>query len=189
MSSSTSNQQQQIANKLEDFEFPFCDDVAKYEKIAKIGQGTFGVVINDLSQFPITALREIKILQLLKHENVVNLIEICRTKGVNLHQECVKQIKYFFSPLVTTIILSQTLPSACGGSICTSVLDLPALARALFCQKHRRDCCKAARTMELFRILLQWRDEENYFHPAERLSTADKKHAEQSRTKFCGLYR
>jgi len=33
-------------------------------------------------QFPITALREIKILQLLKHENVVNLIEICRTKGV-----------------------------------------------------------------------------------------------------------
>lgn len=33
------------------------------------------------SQFPITALREIKILQLLKHENVVNLIEICRTKG------------------------------------------------------------------------------------------------------------
>ena len=32
-------------------------------------------------QFPITALREIKILQLLKHENVVNLMEICRTKG------------------------------------------------------------------------------------------------------------
>jgi len=32
-------------------------------------------------QFPITALREIRILQLLKHENVVNLIEICRTKG------------------------------------------------------------------------------------------------------------
>lgn len=35
-------------------------------------------------QFPITALREIKILQLLKHENVVNLIEICRTKGLTL---------------------------------------------------------------------------------------------------------
>lgn len=32
-------------------------------------------------QFPITALREIRILQLLKHENVVNLIEICRTRG------------------------------------------------------------------------------------------------------------
>ncbi|XP_077507051.1 cyclin-dependent kinase 9-like isoform X2 [Amblyomma americanum] len=100
MSSSTSNQQQQIANKLEDFEFPFCDDVAKYEKIAKIGQGTFGEVFkaghkqtkklvalkkvlmeNEKEGFPITALREIKILQLLKHENVVNLIEICRTKA------------------------------------------------------------------------------------------------------------
>lgn len=32
-------------------------------------------------QFPITALREIRILQLLKHENVVNLLEICRTKA------------------------------------------------------------------------------------------------------------
>src|SRR5258705_8043719 len=31
--------------------------------------------------FRSTALREIKILQLLKHENVVNLIEICRTKA------------------------------------------------------------------------------------------------------------
>lgn len=31
-------------------------------------------------QFPITALREIRILQLLKHENIVNLIEISRTK-------------------------------------------------------------------------------------------------------------
>ncbi|XP_058614545.1 cyclin-dependent kinase 9-like [Onychostoma macrolepis] len=35
---------------------------------------------NEKEGFPITALREIKILQLLKHENVVNLIEICRTK-------------------------------------------------------------------------------------------------------------
>lgn len=34
---------------------------------------------NEKEGFPITALREIKILQLLKHENVINLIEICRT--------------------------------------------------------------------------------------------------------------
>lgn len=102
MSSSTQQQQQQqqLVNKLEDFEFPYCDDVAKYEKIAKIGQGTFGEVFkaghkqtkklvalkkvlmeNEKEGFPITALREIKILQLLKHENVVNLIEICRTKA------------------------------------------------------------------------------------------------------------
>ena len=35
-------------------------------------------------QFPMTALREIRILQLLKHDNIVNLVEICRTKGEGL---------------------------------------------------------------------------------------------------------
>merc|ERR1711868_322293 len=33
---------------------------------------------NEKEGFPITALREIKILQLLNHENIVNLLEICR---------------------------------------------------------------------------------------------------------------
>ncbi len=33
------------------------------------------------SQFPMTALREIRILKLLHHENIVNLVEICRAKG------------------------------------------------------------------------------------------------------------
>ena len=84
-----------------DLVFPFCDDVEKYERVTKIGQGTFGEVFkarlknhtpekfvalkkvlmdNEKEGFPITALREIKILQLLKHDNVVNLIEICRSK-------------------------------------------------------------------------------------------------------------
>ena len=27
---------------IENFDYPFCDDVAKYEKLSKIGQGTFG---------------------------------------------------------------------------------------------------------------------------------------------------
>lgn len=49
-----------------------------------------------LFQFPITALREIKILQLLKHENVVNLIEICRTKGTLQGLPCVND--GFFEP-------------------------------------------------------------------------------------------
>ena len=37
-------------------------------------------------QFPITALREIKILQLLEHDNVVELIEICRTKPTSFNR-------------------------------------------------------------------------------------------------------
>ncbi|KAG8554575.1 hypothetical protein GDO81_003835 [Engystomops pustulosus] len=88
-----------MAKNYDSLEFPFCDEVSKYERLAKIGQGTFGEVFkakhrqtgkkvalkkvlmeNEKEGFPITALREIKILQLLKHENVVNLIEICRTK-------------------------------------------------------------------------------------------------------------
>lgn len=85
--------------------YPFCDEVTKYEKLAKIGQGTFGEVFkarhrttkkivalkkvlmeNEKEGFPITALREIKILQLLKHENVVKLIEICRTKATHYNR-------------------------------------------------------------------------------------------------------
>jgi len=90
-----------MAKQYDSVECPFCDEVSKYEKLAKIGQGTFGEVFkakhrktgkkvalkkvlmeNEKEGFPITALREIKILQLLKHENVVNLIEICRTKDI-----------------------------------------------------------------------------------------------------------
>jgi cyclin-dependent kinase 9 len=85
----------------DDLEFPYCDPIEKYLSLTKIGQGTFGEVFkaknnvtgkivalkkvlmdNEKEGFPITALREIKILQLLKHENVVNLIEICRCKAV-----------------------------------------------------------------------------------------------------------
>lgn len=89
---------------LEKFAFPYCGKQAdKYEKVAKIGQGTFGEVFkarsrtdpkkivalkrvlmeNEKEGFPITALREIRILQQLNHENIVNLIEICRTYNRN----------------------------------------------------------------------------------------------------------
>ena len=83
---------------VEKYDFPYCAKVDKYEKMTKIGQGTFGEVFkarlrtdknkivalkkvlmeNEKEGFPITALREIRILQLLSHENIVNLIEICR---------------------------------------------------------------------------------------------------------------
>ncbi len=86
---------------IDSFSFPFCDEVSKYERLAKIGQGTFGEVFkardkkdkskivalkkvlmeNEKEGFPITALREIKILQLLRHDNIVNLYEICHSRG------------------------------------------------------------------------------------------------------------
>ena len=40
---------------------------------------------NEKEGFPITALREIRILQLLRHENIVNLIEICRSKATQVN--------------------------------------------------------------------------------------------------------
>ena len=69
-----------------------------------MGQGTFGEVHkardkrnkskfvalkkvlmdNEKEGFPITALREVKILQLLNHDNIVNLIEICRCRSSQL---------------------------------------------------------------------------------------------------------
>jgi hypothetical protein len=33
-----------LMNKLDDFDFPYCRDVMVYEKLTKIGQGTFGSV-------------------------------------------------------------------------------------------------------------------------------------------------
>lgn len=101
----SSNYANSLMSKIVDFSFPFCDDITKYEKVTKIGQGTFGEVFkarhrqtnkfvalkkvlmdNEKEGFPITALREIRILQLLKNENVVNLIEICRTRASSANQ-------------------------------------------------------------------------------------------------------
>lgn len=88
------------AEKQEELEFPYCRDAGRYQKETKVGQGTFGEVFkarcketgrfvalkkilmeNEREGFPITALREIRILQLLNDENVVRLYEICRTKA------------------------------------------------------------------------------------------------------------
>lgn len=86
-------------------DFKYCPDrKKKYQTVAKIGQGTFGEVFkaratetgrfvalkkiimdseNRSSGFPMTSIREIKILNALKDvpcENIVELIEICRTR-------------------------------------------------------------------------------------------------------------
>lgn len=87
----------------ETFDFPHCDNVdEKYEKLAQIGKGTFGEVFRardkttkkevalkkilmeaEKEGFPITAIREIKILNLAQRsgilENIVRLFDVCRS--------------------------------------------------------------------------------------------------------------
>ncbi|CAF1059960.1 unnamed protein product [Didymodactylos carnosus] len=88
------------------FEFPYISNVSQYVRLDKIGQGTFGAVFkakckktNDLvamklilmyqekEGFPITALREIQILQELRHDNIVRLMDICRSPMQDMKSE------------------------------------------------------------------------------------------------------
>jgi hypothetical protein len=75
------------------------DKAYHFNEESKIGEGTYGKVYKGQDEqgkavalkmiradtekegFPITAIREIKILSGLRHENVVNLREIVRSKG------------------------------------------------------------------------------------------------------------
>ncbi|VDK35194.1 unnamed protein product [Taenia asiatica] len=76
--------------------------VEDYEKITKVGQGTFGEVFKvqhkttkeifalkrlrtekETEGFPVTALREVIILQMLRHENIVRLHGICHKRSLN----------------------------------------------------------------------------------------------------------
>ncbi|CAD5210941.1 unnamed protein product [Bursaphelenchus xylophilus] len=88
------------------FKYPYIHDVSCYNKITKIGQGTFGEVFqarclkskrfvalkkilmeNEREGFPITAIREVKMLQRLKHEHITDLIEVCNSKGASSREK------------------------------------------------------------------------------------------------------
>merc|ERR1719326_849374 len=76
-----------------------------FEKIEQVGEGTYGQVYkarnketgevvalkrvrmdNEKEGFPITAIREIKILKILNHKNVVRLKEIVTSKASDYNQ-------------------------------------------------------------------------------------------------------
>jgi serine/threonine protein kinase len=78
-----------------------CGARQHFENIEQIGEGTYGQVYmakekatgeivalkkirmdNEREGFPITAIREIKILKSLNHKNVVRLKEIVTSKGI-----------------------------------------------------------------------------------------------------------
>ncbi|KAK0428806.1 hypothetical protein QR680_011016 [Steinernema hermaphroditum] len=106
----------ELLKYMTEFNFPYIDDIDKYERIDKIGQGTFGEVFkarcrrtqrlvalkkilmeNEKEGFPITALREIRMLQQLKHENVTELIEICtRKNGPQARERCTFYLVFTF---------------------------------------------------------------------------------------------
>lgn len=86
-------------------------DVDVFEKKQKVGEGTYGSVfvardkksneivalkrINTKQEengFPITALREVKILKALHHANIVNLKEIVTSKGAYPFRACVGSV-------------------------------------------------------------------------------------------------
>uniref|UniRef100_A0A0K0CTJ9 Protein kinase domain-containing protein n=1 Tax=Angiostrongylus cantonensis TaxID=6313 RepID=A0A0K0CTJ9_ANGCA len=100
------NGQVQQQSSSQEFKFPYINDVSNYEKLLKIGQGTFGEVFkarckktgkmvalkkilmeNEKEGFPITALREVKMLQQLKHENITDLIEVCSSKATAFNRD------------------------------------------------------------------------------------------------------
>lgn len=89
-------------------------DVNVYEKSHMVGEGTYGSVFVGIDKvtrgvvalkrintqqeengFPITAIREVKILKALNHDNIISLQEIVTSKGALLHMIRSQQCSFF----------------------------------------------------------------------------------------------
>jgi len=84
---------------------PAARSIKLYEKVEQVGEGTYGQVYkarakesgeivalkrvrmdNEKEGFPITAIREIKILKVLNHKNIVRLKEIVTSEATDFNQ-------------------------------------------------------------------------------------------------------
>lgn len=97
--------------------FKGCSKIADYEVLRKLGEGTFGEVHqaksrktgavvalkkilmhNEKDGFPITALREIKLLKLLDHINILRLEEMAVEHSQKTNDKRKKSIMYMVTP-------------------------------------------------------------------------------------------
>jgi serine/threonine-protein kinase BUR1 len=91
--------------------FRGCAGIDDFDIVQKLGEGTFGVVSkarskrsgaivalkkilihNEKDGFPITALREIKLLKMLSHPNVLTLQEMAVERHKSMRNFCVKTL-------------------------------------------------------------------------------------------------
>ena len=109
---STSSQMESLQQYIENYDFPYCAEVSKYEREKKIGQGTFGEVFkakdkknkskivalkkvlmdNEKEGFPITAMREVSsvILSPFDENHFFEVFEqIFSTFDFTMVKECV----------------------------------------------------------------------------------------------------
>jgi cell division cycle 2-like protein len=107
-----------------------CRSVENFEKIGQIGDGAYGVVFKardkatgeivalkkvkmdrEKEGFPITSLREIKILMQCKHKNIVDVKEIVVGKGLNdifiVMEYCEHDLKSLMSEMKSPFTISE----------------------------------------------------------------------------------
>ena len=115
-----------------DEQFGGCRSVDHYNRQNQIGEGTYGEVFlaverhtgekvalkkirmeNEKEGFPITAVREIKLLKLLDHPNVIRLKEIVRSQGWPPEQG---SLALFAVPSAPTAVASSAFVSGPGCS-------------------------------------------------------------------------
>ncbi|KAK3373988.1 serine/threonine-protein kinase bur1 [Lasiosphaeria ovina] len=106
-----------LKNQRPKLSFTGCSRITDYEILGKLGEGTFGevhrakskktgavvalkkiIMHNEKDGFPITALREIKLLKLLSHKNVLQLEDMAVEHPVRATDKRKRPIMYMVTP-------------------------------------------------------------------------------------------